>query len=122
MTGQYCHAIITTLPCNHSNVIILLWQHCHVIILMLSSYHDNVMKVSRLSSHHDKVIMLLFFKRMEEAVFAARQNIKNLIFKTGLRNCYTVSTWAKIRKLELIWEGTTTITWTQAHCGGHCGG
>jgi hypothetical protein len=50
-----------------------------------------------------------FSKKMEEGVFAVRQNIKNFAFKAGLRRCHTISTWGKIRKMDKIWTGPVSI-------------
>jgi hypothetical protein len=49
-------------------------------------------------------------KKQEEAVFAARQNLKNFAFRQGLRRCVTVSAWGKVRRLDEIWDGPTRLT------------
>jgi hypothetical protein len=49
-------------------------------------------------------------KKQEEAVFAARQNLKNFAFRQGLRRCVTVSAWGKVRRLDEIWGGPTRLT------------
>jgi hypothetical protein len=51
-------------------------------------------------------------KKQEEAIFAARQNLKNFAFRQGLRECVTVSTWGKVRHLDVIWNGPTALTET----------
>jgi hypothetical protein len=50
-----------------------------------------------------------FLKKMEEGVFSARQNIKNFAFRMGIRSCHTISTWGKLRKMEKLWTGPTTV-------------
>jgi hypothetical protein len=49
-------------------------------------------------------------QKMEEAVFAARTNIKNFAFRAGLKKCHTVSTWGKVRKQQHIWVDQTTVS------------
>jgi hypothetical protein len=50
-----------------------------------------------------------YFKKMEEGVFTARQNIKNFAFQMNISNCHTISTWGKLRKMEKLWTGPTSI-------------
>jgi hypothetical protein len=46
-----------------------------------------------------------FKKKMEEAVFNARLNIKNFAYRHGLRGCVTLSSWGKIHHVPNFWRG-----------------
>jgi uncharacterized membrane protein YgcG len=43
-------------------------------------------------------------KKLEDSVFTARANLKNFAFRHGYRQSQTISSWAKVRKLEEVWE------------------
>jgi hypothetical protein len=45
-----------------------------------------------------------FQKKMEDGVFNARANLKNFAFRHGYRRSVAVSSWAKVRKQEELWE------------------
>jgi hypothetical protein len=50
-----------------------------------------------------------FKKKMEEGIYAARQNLKNFAFRNGLRNCVTISTWGKVKHTPNMWETPTKL-------------
>jgi hypothetical protein len=51
-----------------------------------------------------------FKKTLEEAIYAARANIKNFAFRNGLRKCTTISTWSAVKRLAPIWDGPINLT------------
>jgi hypothetical protein len=48
-------------------------------------------------------------KKQEEAIYNARQNIKNFAFRQNVKNCVTISAWTKIKRLSIIWAGPTSL-------------
>jgi hypothetical protein len=51
-----------------------------------------------------------FKQKLKEEIYHVRHNLKNFAFRTGWRNSVTVSTWGRVKKLDLIWSDATSLT------------